>query len=691
MMAVRDLLFEIGTEEIPASFLSFGLEEIKRLAKEEFEGAGLRYGGMESYGTPRRLTLYVKSLSERQEDLEEEVRGPLWSQAFDPNGYPTKVAVGFAKSRGVDVESLQMREFKGAAYAFAVVRREGRNTSELLPDMLQRVLKRLIFPKNMYWSDPAVRFARPIRWLVALWGSDVIPLVVGNVKSDRISRGHRFLGKRSIEIPSAGDYLNLLYSEFVIAHPEKRLEKMLSAVAALEKEMGARVELDKDLVEENVNLVEYPVPFYGTFDRSYLDIPEEVLTTTMKKHQRYFPVRDRDGKLANFFVGVSNNQATVMQNVREGNERVLRARLSDAAFFWEEDRKKDLASRVEGLKNVVYQEKLGSLYQKVASVRELALWLTDHLGLGDKRNLVDRAAYLSKADLVTSMVYEFPELQGVMGREYARCSGENPEVALALYEQYLPRFAGDQLPKGMVGAVIGLAERAYTIVAIHHVGVEPTASQDPHGLRRASRCINEIIWGLGLDVSIDLLFRKAGEILSSDGSVVDRALDFFRQRLLIQLKERDFSHGLVSLAVDCIGRRPLQTLKLIEVLEGLKGEEWFSNLVTAAIRVRNILVKAKDEVVGEDLSGSSGVELELVEELRMVRPQVEGALDSFDWQEMARLLHRLEGPVSRFFDGVMVMDQDLSVRARRLGILKEAQGLFDLIGDFTKLKGEVRS
>ncbi|EHM09889.1 glycyl-tRNA synthetase, tetrameric type, beta subunit [Thermanaerovibrio velox DSM 12556] len=690
MMSVRDLLFEIGTEEIPASFLSFGLEEIKRLAREELEGAGLKYGGIESYGTPRRLTLYVRSLNERQDDVEEEVRGPLWSQAFDSNGYPTKVALGFAKSRGVGVESLQMREVRGAAYAFAVVRREGRKTFDLLPEMLQRLLKRLIFPKNMYWSDPSVRFARPIRWLVALWGSDVIPVSVGNVRSDRVSRGHRFLGKRSIEIPSAGDYLKLLYSEFVIAHPEKRREKMLSAVAALEKEMGARVELDKDLVEENVNLVEYPVPFYGTFDQSYLDIPEEVLTTTMKKHQRYFPVRDRDGKLVNFFVGISNNQATVMQNVRDGNERVLRARLSDAAFFWEEDRKKGLASRVEDLKAVVYQEKLGSLYQKVESIRELALWLTDHLGLGDKRNLVDRAAFLSKADLVTSMVYEFPELQGVMGREYARCGGEHPEVALALYEQYLPRFAGDQLPKGVVGAIIGLAERAYTIVAIHHVGLEPTASQDPHGLRRASRCINEIIWGLNLDVSMDLLFRKAAEILGSDEKVLDRAFDFFRQRLVVQLKERDFSHGLVGLAVDCIGRRPLQALKLIEVLDGLKEEDWFSNLVTAAIRVRNILVKAKDEVIGEDLSGAEGVELELLEELKMVRPLVEGALSSFDWHEMARLLHRLEGPISRFFDGVMVMDQDLSVRARRLGILREAQGLFDLIGDFTKLKGEVR-
>lgn len=690
MGSFRDLLFEIGTEEIPASFLAFGLEEVKRLAKEELEAASLRYGAIESYGTPRRLALYVRDLAERQDDVEEEIRGPMWSQAFDPNGHPTKVAVGFAKSRGVEVDALEMRDVKGVPYAFAVVRREGQETSSLLPDILSRILHRLVFPKNMYWSDPSVRFARPIRWLVALWGDQVIPVTVGNVTSGRVSRGHRFLGKRAVEIRSAGEYLDALYGEFVIAHPGKRREKMLSAIASLEKEMGGKVELDPDLVEENCNLVEYPVPFFGTFDASFLEMPQEVLCTTMKKHQRYFPVRDSKGNLAPCFVGVSNNQATLMQNVREGNERVLRARLSDASFFWDEDRKKGLASRVEALKNVVYQEKLGSVYDKVQSVRSVALWLGEQLGMVDKLNLLDRAALLSKADLVTSMVYEFPELQGVMGREYARCSGEAPEVALALYEQYLPRFAGDSLPSQPIGAVLGVAERAYTIVAIHHVGLEPTSSQDPHGLRRAARCINEILWGLGLDVAVDQLFLKVAEVLGADRPVVEKTMEFFRQRLLVQLRERGFSHGLVSLGVDCIWSRPLQALKLLEVLEGLKGEDWFGSLVTAAIRVRNILLKAKDERIASEMDGAEGVELELLNELRAVRPCLDEALGEFDWHQVARLLHRLEGPVRAFFDGVMVMDQDPEVRARRLGILKEAQGLFDLIGDFSNLKGEVK-
>ena len=687
----RDLLFEIGMEEIPASFLSWGLEEIRRLAEEEIQNARIPHGGILSYGTPRRLTLYVRSLAGCQEDLVETVKGPLWSQAFDPNGHPTKAAAGFARSRGVEVEDLQMREVEGVPYAFAVLRQEGQDAASLLPEVLQRILKRLVFPKNMYWADPSVRFARPIRWLVALWGSDVVPVSLGDLRSDRFTRGHRFLGRRNLEIREAKDYLEALFDEFVLADPQKRREKMLSGIASLEKDMGAGADLDPDLVEENLNLVEYPVPFFGSFDPAYLDIPSEVLVTTMKKHQRYFPVRDRSGKLCPFFVGVSNNQATRMQVVREGNERVLRARLADAAFFWQEDQKDGLASRVEGLKSVLYQEKLGSVYQKAERARGLALWLVDALGLQEIRSLTDRAAFLAKADLLTNMVYEFPELQGVMGREYARREGEPERVALALHEQYLPRFASDRLPTDVVGALVGLADRADTLVAIHHVGLEPSGSQDPYGLRRASRCINEILWGLDLDVPVRDLFARAGDPLGAQQETLRKVGDFYRQRTAVQLREKGYGHGVVDLALQCAPDRPLQTLRLLQVLEELKGEPWFASLVTAAVRVRNILAKAPEAGCLEPASLGCEEERGLLQALEEIGPSVRRAVEACDWREVARWLHRLEEPISRFFDGVLVMDPDERVRANRIGLLRRAQELFDAIGDFSYLKNEVKA
>ncbi|EFQ23722.1 glycyl-tRNA synthetase beta chain [Aminomonas paucivorans DSM 12260] len=686
----RDLLFEIGTEEIPAGFLSWGLEEIRRLGEEELQAARIPHGGILSYGTPRRLTLYVRSLASRQEDLVETVKGPLWAQAFDPNGHPTKAAAGFARSRQIPVEDLQMREVDGVPYAFAVLKQEGQETESLIPEVLQRILKRLVFPKNMYWQDPTVRFARPIRWLVALWGDQIVPVTLGEVHSDRFTRGHRFLGKRNLEIREAKDYLEALFDEFVLADPQKRREKMLSGIASLEKDMGAGADLDPDLVEENLNLVEYPVPFFGSFDPSFLDIPSEVLVTTMKKHQRYFPVRDRSGKLCPFFVGVSNNQATRMQVVREGNERVLRARLSDAAFFWAEDQKAGLSSRVEGLKTVLYQERLGSVHQKSERARTLAIWLVESLGLGEIRSLVDRAAFLAKADLLTNMVYEFPELQGVMGREYARREGEPDRVALALHEQYLPRFAGDRLPTDAVGALVGLADRADTLVAIHHVGLEPTGSQDPYGLRRASRCIDEILWGLELDVPVVDLFAKAGANLGASPETLQAVGDFFQQRQLVQLREKGYGHGMVSLALQCVGHRPLQTLRLLQVLEELKGEAWFASLVTAAVRVRNILAKTPE---GGDLDPSTltcDAERGLLAALTECGPLVREAVARYEWREVAQLLLRLEGPVTRFFDDVLVMDPDEKVRTNRLGLLRRAQDLFDAIGDFSYLKNEVK-
>jgi glycyl-tRNA synthetase beta chain len=539
----------------------------------------------------------------------------------------------------------------------------------------------------MYWDDPAIRFGRPIRWLVALYGEEVLPLRLGRIESGRITRGHRFLGARSIELGSPREYLDRLYDEFVLADGEKRREKLLSGVSAIEKELGGRVELDPDLVDENNNLVEYPVAFWGSFDPAFLEVPEEALTTSMKKNQRYFPVRDAHGKLLPYFVGISNNRATRMEVVREGNERVLRARLSDAAFFFREDQKTPLADRVESLKAILYQEQLGSVHDKVQRARDLAVRLARRLGREELVPLVDRAALLSKADLTTSMVYEFPELQGIMGREYARRSGEPERVALAISEQYLPRSATDRLPTDAVGAILGVADRADTIAAICKIGQEPTSSADPYGLRRAVRTIDEILFGLEMDVDVAWLLAEAGRGLQAPQEAVDKALDFFRQRLHIQLREKGFSHGAVSLAIRAVGDRPLQVLRLARVLEEQRQSVWFGELLTSAVRVRNILAKAP-EASGEPREDLLVLEAEreLLAALSELEPKIEAAVRESDWLALAEALHALSPAIARFFDQVLVMDEDPGVRENRLALLRKAKRFFDNVGDLALLK-----
>ena len=641
-----------------------------------------------TYGTPRRLAILVRSLSAKQEDRVEQYRGPLWSQAFDATGNPTKAATGFARSKDVPIDDLKSTFVNGQEYVLAEVRHEGKETVSILPELCLGVMKKLVFPKNMFWEDPAIRYARPVRWIVALWGDSVLPLRFGRIESGRVTRGHRFMGDRNLEIPSPKDYMDILFSNFVIVDPVKRREKMLSAISAIEKEIGGKPELDPDLVDENLFLVEFPVPFAGSFDRAFLEIPEEVLTTSMKHHQKYFPVRDRTGRLMPNFIGISNNQATSMNIVREGNERVLRARLSDAEFFWKEDQKKPLSSRVDELKAIVYQERLGSVYEKAMRVRETALRLAERVpSLGPLRPVIDRAGFLAKADQVTGMVYEFPELKGIMGREYALKNGEEPDVALAIYEQVLPRFSGDALPTSPEGAVLGLVDRADSLLGCFKVGLIPTGSQDPYALRRAARNINEILWGCDLDIDLAPLFEDLGKALDATDETIRQVQDFFTQRLQVQLRERGFSHGLVSLGVQLMWNRPYQVQKILTSYATVQGEEWFKALVTAAVRVKNILSKAGEyplTVLPQYLLQKE--EQCLFETVSSLRPSVEAALERKAWPELTELLSRLEPDITQFFDKVLVMDENPAVRENRLALLERCNELFKSVGDLGILK-----
>lgn len=686
-MSAKDLLFEIGTEEIPARFMPKALADIRQYAEEELASAHIEHSGIKTECTPRRIVLTVEKLSAAQSDSVEVSKGPLKTQAFDSDGKPTRAAEGFARSRGVETADLKVKEINGAEYVVAEKREKGQATELVLPQILDRIIRRLSFQKSMYWADPSVRFARPVRWLVALYGESAIKVEFGKVESGNRSRGHRFMGSDSVTIKDPSEYKRYMKENFVITDPEERKEMILAGIAYVEKELGAMVEVDPELLEENVHLNEYPVVFYGSFDKAFLEIPEEVLVLSMAKNQRYFPVRDKEGRLMANFAGVSNNIAKDMSVVREGNERVLRARLYDAAFFWKEDLQKSLDDLAAELKSVTYQEQLGSVYDKVQRTKKLALWLTEELFFRESIPVVERAAEIAKADLVTSMVYEFADVQGVMGREYARKAGEPEAVALALYEQYLPRFAGDSIPSAPAGALIGIADRADTLAAIYKIGLEPTSSQDPYGLRRAARCINEIIWGFPLDIDIYLLLERAASPFGMERETLDRIKTFVRQRLQVQLREKGFRHEVVELVLQTVSNRPLQAYRMAETLQKRSDEVWFADLITAAVRVKNILNKAgsiSEEV--DPLMLAERAEKELFEKLLMLEGDAKSAVDRCDWEKLASVLAELAPVIAGFFNDVLVMDEDLSVRNNRLALLGKCSDFFLLVGDFSLLK-----
>ncbi len=687
-MTYKNVLLEIGTEEIPSRFLPETLEFLEKTAKEDFRNARIGFKSMAVFATPRRIALMVRDVDDQQQDLVNTFKGPAWTAAFDMNGNPTRAAFGFAKSKGVTIERLAAVEVDGVKYAHAEVSEPGKPTLEILPELLPALIRKLVFPKSMYWNIPSVRFARPIRWIVAMADKTVVPFQYGGIAAGSVTRGHRFMGARQIAVDDAANFMERLYDNHVILDQEKRRQKMIAGINALEHDLDGSVELDPDIINENLYLVEYPVPFFGSFSKKFLEIPEEVLVTSMKKNQKYFSVRGKNGKLLPYFVGVSNNLASNMSVVREGNERVLRARLEDAAFFWAEDLKHPLAANVERLKTIVYQEKLGTLHDKVMATRDLALWLCAEMGLKDTLQLLDRAAFLAKADLVTNMVYEFPDLQGVMGREYALRNGEPERVAKAIYEQYLPKAAGSELPEDTVGALLGLAERVHVIASCFKVGFEPTGSQDPYALRRAARCINEILWGKTMDVDLGRLVARSCEQLSIPEDVRERIVGFLQQRLHVQIREKGYGHELSTLAASVARGRPLQVLRFLEVFSKLQGEQWFLDLVTAAVRVRNILSKSEERSTSVDETlFSKDAETRLYAEIVRINPLVEDALAARNWKALAAHLSELSPFVTSFFDDVLVMDPDERVKCNRLHLLVLCNALFLEVGDLGILKG----
>ncbi len=689
----KDLLFEIGTEELPARFLDPALKALKDLAAQEFHHLGLNYEGLKTLGTPRRLTLSVAGLQERQPDRQEEILGPPAKAAFDLEGRPTKAALGFAKKHQVSTEELQIKKTPKGEYICLVKTIKGKETFELLPDLLYRLIVSLPFPKSMRWASHKIRFARPIRWVLALYGKRVVPLEVAGLKAQALTFGHRFMAPEAFEVEDFVGYVRRLREAFVIVEPEERLARTKDEITAAALEVKGKALEDPDLLHENANLVEFPYATLGKFDKKFLALPEPVLITAMREHQRYFAVVDQEGKLLPYFIAINNIKPPDPSLLRAGHERVLKARLEDAGFYFERDRKIPLAERVKELANVVYHAKLGTLYDKTKRLEALSAWLARKLA-PEKVSLAQRAAHLAKADLVTELVQEFPSLQGIMGREYALLSGEEKEVAEAIYEHYLPLTAGGKLPQTTTGALVALADKMDTLCAFFGIGEKPTGTTDPFGLRRAAYGLIEILLARGYSLSLSGFINEALKLLEDFLEKTPRETllevkQFLARRLESALASRGFEKASIR-AVMAVGfDDPQDVLKRLEALEKVRKSPDFTALAVGFKRVMNMVKKLEEELPFEEKLLVEEAERELYEAYRKVREEVFPYLEAGQYEKALGELLTLKGFIDRFFDKIFVMVEDKALRENRLALLQRIAKLFLSVADLSFIEEEL--
>ncbi len=684
----RNLLIEIGTEELPASMVVTGAEQLMNGIVKALDDAHIRHGASVWFGTPRRLAIIVHDVAEQQDTIEKEVTGPPAKVAFDADGNPTRAALGFARSAGVDVSELYVVEKGEKRYVAAKVREGGAPTIEILQKAIPQVIASITFPKSMRWKD-SFRFARPIRWIVALFGHDVIEFEVADVRSGRKTRGHRLIHNRELEIDEPLNYEKILENAHVIVDFHKRRELVRKKAMEVAATVGGHPVDDEELLDEVTNLVEWPGAVLGSFDKKYLELPSAVVITAMKQHQRYFAVLDENGRLMNYFVAITNNLDDYADRMRPGLEKVLRARLEDARFYFEEDLKKKLEERVEELKGIVWREGLGSVYDKVLRTKELALKLAEGDAEIDKTAL-ERGALLAKTDLTTEMIRdgkEFTKLEGQIGMEYALAQGEDEKVARIIFEHHLPRFFGDALPKLREAAWLSIADRLDTIAGILSTGYEVTGSQDPLGLRRLAYGLIEVI----LEHQFDIPLEKAVELAAApfDGDeLVQKVLDFILKRFEYYLEERDGIRYDIVDAVIGSGITDLVNLrKRAFALKKLMEEEpdVFEDVVIGQKRVANILQKAGKLPEPEPELFEKAEERELYEKALEIQPQVESAISSEDFETALKLLLQLRQPIDNFFDNVFVMVDEKRIRDNRLALLNFVRSIFKLYGDFSRI------
>jgi glycyl-tRNA synthetase beta chain len=683
----KEFLLEIGTEEIPSRFINPALAKMKELFRQLLASGRVGSSGMiTAYGTPRRLVLHASELDELQADVSKEVLGPPKKIAFDAEGKPTRAALVFAEKNNVSVGSLGTKATDKGEYVVARIDEKGGDTAAWLAGALPGFILSIPFPKSMRWMDKEIRFVRPIHWVLSIYGGATVEFELNGIKSGNVSRGHRFMSPGAFMVKDFKSYQLQAEPNFVVIDPEVRKARIVKQVEELAKAKNGVVLEDPGLVDEVTNLVEYPVAVMGSFNKEFLRVPKEVLVTAMREHQRYFSVVDDQGSLLPYFITISNTKAEDMSVVQAGNERVLAARMSDAAYFFDHDLRVPLADRVEGLKKVTYQEKLGSVYDKTERVKKL----TGHLAAIVKADdvIAGRAAYLAKADLLTGVVGEFPKLQGVMGSKYAVLSGEDSRVAAAIVEHYLPRFAGDELPKSLEGLCVGIADRIDTITGCFSVGLVPSGSEDPYGLRRQSVAILSMLFDRGLHLSLAALTTEAckghGLKKADQAKVEAEVLDFLRQRLAGMLTTEGIRSDVVDAALAGPFDDPLVAKEKVRALDVWRTSDDYRPLVTALKRAGNIVPKGFAGVVKKGLLKETA-EQELFAAYGEIKDRVKEKTAKLDFRGALADIASLRNPVDAFFDKVMVMDKDESVKQNRFALLAGITGLFSGIADFSRL------
>jgi len=702
-----DLLLEIGTGELPAADLDSGMEQLRENATKMLERARLGFEKLQVFGTPRRLVLHTRGLATRQRDREHVVKGPPAQAAFDKQGQPTRAALGFARAQGVDVEALQKREYEGKSYVVATQVEPGRAAAQVLQNALPELIASLKFAKSMRWNLSGVAFSRPIRWLVALLGDQVVPFEYAGVQSERITRGLRPLGSPDIELRDAASYLESMQAYSIMVDADKRREAIETQAAELAASVDGYIPDDAALLQEVTGLVEWPRALMGQFDEQYLGLPQEVLIAVMKKHQRYFPVM-KDGQLLSYFVTVANGPFENLDVIRHGNEEVLRARYADAAFFYQADTGKELEEFLPRLDTLTFEEHLGSVLDKTARLEKLVPQLADLTGATERdRQMAVRAAHLCKADLATQMVIELTSLQGIMGQKYALLSGEKPEVAQAIHEHYLPRAAGDDLPQTVAGQLVGLADRIDSLVGLFATGLSPTGSSDPHGLRRSALGLVQILAEREISISLREAFRAAAGLLPMEVSEaeLDTVDEFVTQRLRGWLLGFGYRYDLVDAALTARGDNPYHALETVRDLSEWVDRPEFATLLTAYSRPSRIVREypirfplhpemftegAEQELCRAVLDKQSDREaLKVATALRRTAAQAKAKQPAVvsGVDELMQMLQPLVQPIDTFFDKVFVMVEEQDVRENRLALLQRIAELPEGIVDLTKVLG----
>ncbi|MBF1758940.1 MAG: glycine--tRNA ligase subunit beta [Veillonella sp.] len=681
----KDLLFEIGAEEIPAGFMPNILGQLKQLAETKLNDAHLPFESIATYGTPRRLALIVKGLADTSAEISERHKGPSASIAYDADGNATKAAIGFARGKGLDVADLVVED----GYIYAETKTAGVPAKDIVSEMLPQLITGLNFPKSMHWGDLDAKFVRPVRWLVALLDEEVIPVEFATVKSGNVTRGHRFLGADEITIKNAASYVDTLQENFVMVDQDARRELISKQLHDMAASKNASIVWDDDLLEEINYLVEWPTALCGGFEESYLALPDAAIITPMKDHQRYFPLVGQDGKLLPMFLTVRNGSDHSIEVVQAGNERVLRARLDDAKFFFNEDRKKPLIDRQDGLTKIVFQEGLGNLADKTERLLKLGRVFGEECGLHEDAAVVlERATELAKTDLTTGMVTEFTELQGVMGKEYALLDGESPEVAEAIFEQYLPRFAGDVLPQTEAGKVLSIIDKVDNIVATFSRGLIPTGSQDPYALRRQTIGILNILLGSEWNISLRPIFKASMELLNvaadKQEELLNQVEEFFTLRLKNIFLDREVPHHVIDLLLSNNELSVADAEGLVNALLANRIDENVE-LVQAYTRMYNLVKDVEYTGVNSDLL-KEDAEKALFEAASKASEASLAAWEAGDYAAVVAVPATLVPTINQFFEDVMVMDKDEAIKANRLQLVRLAYSVMAIIGDISALK-----